>query len=252
MDRRIEYPDNDVPLLTWWDGIYDHVFIALHPFFRIRKSDKEPGSSAAEYEPVAFPNSLPEGIDWDAIKLRGEPRSWKSVHMAVSSDVPDRQFQRAVWLLSCLGVTDHADRQLQEKIVEYCCKEQLFCPEDDVVADCLSEPINRFLKQLGGNSVRVWDEFRHNAFDYPVSAFATDQPALFLPTADTRHSPYAIDLEDPGVLITAGFDDSYSFIAMTQRAISHARPEDFFEGHYADEHTYCDWLNPKSAFRRAQ
>ena len=35
MDRQIEHPDTKTPIKTWYKGHYEHVFLALYPFYRI-------------------------------------------------------------------------------------------------------------------------------------------------------------------------------------------------------------------------
>lgn len=245
MDRRIEYPDKCVPLLTWWDGIYDSVFIALHPFFRIRRRDAAPDdrSLSAFEDTRAYYSREYDG--WGTVNQRAEPVPWHEVHMAVSPDTSRADFYYSVWYMSSgLGIeAGNPGRCLREKIRAYCRREKLILPEEDVIGDVMHEPIARFLQHAGAASVDAWDEFRDNSITMPVSAFGKDTPAVRLPEAVTTHCPYAVHSDECGILITAGYDSSYSFVAMTDVALRRARPEHFFEGEYATAETLRDFLN---------
>jgi hypothetical protein len=58
-DKRITHASTEMPILTWWKGIYDHAFIAPHPLYRVR----------------GF-NGLDPFPDDDTIKSDGEAVRW--------------------------------------------------------------------------------------------------------------------------------------------------------------------------------
>lgn len=240
-------------MLKWWEGIYDHVFIALHPFFRIRKKLVEVTGldKHSNYENWIESGDFADDFE-DIVKHRGEPVSWHSVHMAVAPEVPEPTFFRAVWLLACSGFQERADIALQKKISTYCEKQRLQLPEDDSLSAILHPTVYRFLSALGAETVTVWDEFRDNSFTVPISVFAPEQPTYWLSRATTRNGVWAIHLANPGLLIGCQFDGTEAMIAMTENALKIAKPDDFFEGRYADSATYCDWLNPSDFFERDQ
>lgn len=250
VDRRIAYPSNRIPVLKWWEGIYDYVFFALHPFFHIRKNnyDADPGDIGG-YERVLDYASRPDNFD-DIIKRRGIPVSWRDVHMAVAPNEPETSFFRAIWLLSVVGFQERANIALQKKIAAYCEKKKLYLPEGDGLPSILEPLVHRFLVTFETGEVTVYDEFRDNSFIVPISVFTPDGAAYWLPNSFTSSAVWAIHLPDPGVLICWEFDGADALIAMTEKAQKRARPEDFFEGRYADADTYCDWLNPVDFFER--
>lgn len=248
----IDHPSYKVPALSWWEGIYDHVFFALHPFVRVRK---EPGAHASDgsiFEDVKM-LSNDEAVELDdVIKQRGEIISWHEVHMAVSPQTPEIEFNRAVWLLSAIGYVDRAGIALQKQIAAYCERERLLLPEDSGIPAILHPRMEQFLSHFGVSDVTAWDEFRHNSMELALTALRSDQPTAFLPQSVTSSALWALHLPGPGILATCEFDGTETIIAMTAQALNLARPESYFEGFYAKADTYCDWLNPLDFFEREE
>lgn len=222
-------------MLTWWAGIYDHIFVAPHPFFRVRGF----GGTDSEPEPTD-----------DLIKSSGQMVSWREVYQAIAPDEPREKFDRAVWLLSVLGLTERADIRLQQRIKAHCEKEALYLPEEDGLPPILEGAVEEFLSALGAKRVTAWDEFRENSVDVDVSEFACGRPSIFLPKAITGNRVWALQLHNPKVLICWEFDGTVALVAMDHRALAIARPENFFDGWYADTTTYSDVFNPHDFFER--
>lgn len=235
LDRTIHHPSHKVPILTWWAGIYDHVFIALHPFFRV------PGLKGLGSKP--FPSD-------DLIKSSGQPVPWSEVHRAVAPEGPRDTFYRAAWLLSVLGYAERANIDLQTRIENYCARESLFLPQEYGLAPILEPTVGNFLARLGSSSVVAWDEFRENSIELELSTFDRSQPHYRLPRSITSSRIWGLHNREKGLLLTWEFDSTDALIALTTDALSLAKPEEFFEGWYADEKTYCDVLNPPEFIRR--
>lgn len=235
LDRSIYHPSHEVPILTWWAGIYDHAFIAPHPFVRVQ------GFGGLGCEP--YPHD-------DVIKAQGEAVSWSAVHRSVAPVRTREEVYLAIWLLSVLGFTERADIELQKRIEAYCRQERLYLPEEFGHSAIMEPAIGRFLARFDVPSVSAWDEFRDNVVELPLSDFDRDQPAIRLPKSTTSASIWGLHLPDPGILLTWDFEATEIIIGMTERALKQARPEEFFEGWYADERTYSDVFNPPSFLER--
>ena len=235
VDRRIFHPSHKVPMLTWWAGIYDHVFVAPHPFYQI--------AGYAGVGSAAFP-------DGDQIKREGEAFPWAEVHQAVAPEVPRDDFYRATWLLGCVGYQERADIALQQRIEAYCVQEKLYLPDDGGLPPILEVNVGAFLCRLGVDRVTAYDEFRHNSLDADISAFNRDLPHFTLSASTTSSRAWGLHLPDLGALMTWDFDGTEAIIAMTSEALQRAQPEHFFEGWYADGQTYSDVFNPRDFFPR--
>ncbi|NSY37196.1 hypothetical protein [Leisingera sp. ANG59] len=251
-DRAIQHPGSKVPMLTWWEGIYDHVFVALHPFYRIRKAETLASFAGKEiYEDVLTYDDRPENFG-DMIKSRGEAVSWAAVHQAVAPDLPRGEVYLAIWVLACIGYQDRAGIDLQKRLTAYCKENRLYLPEDDGLTTILEPVVQEFLSCFGCAQVTAWDEFRHHSNTVTPSVFRKAEPCYLLPQSITSPAVWGVHLPDAGVLMTWSLDGTEAIIAMTSKALQMARPEDFFEGWYADEGTYADVFNPSGFLPRDQ
>ncbi|MBY6054855.1 hypothetical protein [Leisingera daeponensis] len=251
-NRVVQHPGYKVPMLTWWEGIYDQVFVALHPFYRIRKAGVSVSPAGSEiYEDVLPCDDRPENFG-DMIKSRGEAVSWAEVHQAVAPDLPRSDVYLAIWLLACIGYQDRAGIDLQKRLAVYCQANRLYLPEDDGLAAILQPVVQEFLSCFGCRDVTAWDEFRHHSDTVPLSVFRKAEPCYWLPQSITSPAVWGLHLPNPGILMTWGFDGTEAIIAMTSRTLEMARPENFFEGWYADAGTFADVFNPVEFLKREQ
>lgn len=240
----LHHPSHKVPILDWWAGHFDTVFVALNPFYRLRRVAPRDG---CRYEPLIEPRN---NAVHDAAKTRGEPVSWAHVHQVVAPEVPWDLFCRAVWLLSAAGFQERAGIALQRRLADWCAAERLYLPDSDFLPAIQQPPIGRFFARFGDPSIVAWDEHRWVSVALPLTALARRGPTFLMPEGAQWREMSAVHLADPGVLMTTDFDDSAALIAMTRAAHDLARPEDFFEGWYAGPDTYADVFNPVDAFER--
>lgn len=246
IDRRIHEPPPNVPLLEWWDGIYDRVFIAPNPFYRLPTEDslRNPDSPRVyEEKPVNW-NEEP-GETWKALQERvkqtAEPVRWSEVHAAMAPDVDRRLFNRAVWYASDgIRREEHVTR-LADEIWDYGIRERLNVP-DAWGLDGFTEPvIGRFLSSFGVETVTAWCVLRKNSAIYPLSDFGLGRPRIYEPYGWLGEPGLSVlHVPDPGILMCWGWDAVAGTFAITERALQIARPEAFFEGWYADAATTAD------------
>jgi hypothetical protein len=232
-DRRITHPSTEVPILTWWKGIYDYAFIAPHPLYRV------PGFNGLE----PFPGD-------DAIKSNGEAVSWSEIHRSVAPERTREEVYLAIWLLSVLGFAERANTELQKRIEAFCLRERLYLPDENGLPPILESQVGRFLAQFGLPSVKAWDQFQNNTADLALSDLDQRRPAIRWPHDGARRNIWALHLAEPGVFLTWEFESTEIIIGMTDRALSHAAPENFFEGWYADQNTYFDVHNAPDFLKR--
>lgn len=208
----------------WWAGIYDHVFVALHPL-----------------HPVAVDAGGED--DLDAIKAARRV-SWEELRRAVGAP-PFAQFALALWCATLVAARPDADARLVDRIERTLAANRLVAPWEDTVPPILERPLGEAFARLGAAEVIAWDEGRAVSTRLGASELAA-------PPAIARRlrffGPFA--LAAPGMLATTGAEDIATLIAMTDAARSAVRPEDHFEGFYASPGTYCDWINPPAFFER--
>lgn len=71
-DPAIMHPPHTMPMLEWWRGIYEHVFIAVHPFYGVRRNDGQGREDLLDW------NERPKDYE-NTLKSRGEAVSWETV-----------------------------------------------------------------------------------------------------------------------------------------------------------------------------
>jgi hypothetical protein len=242
-DPAITRPPHTVPMLEWWRGIYEHVFIAMHPFYGVRRADGQGREVLYDW------NERPK--DYETIlKSRGEAVSWEAVRQTAAPDVPRQAADLAIWLMACCGYQKRAAIALQERLLQWAEAERLYFPQEDGMSSVMEPGIGRFLAKFRAREVTAFDEFREHSTVFPLSAFEADQQALRMPQHTTSYAIWGLHLPDPGVLLTWKSDGVEALIAMTARARSLAPPEEHFEGWYAYETTYSDVFNPKDFLSR--
>lgn len=230
-------------MLSWWRGIYDHVFIALHPFYGVRRLEGEGREDLFGWK------DLPDDFD-NTVKRRGDAVRWADVHKAVAPEVSQEKMYLAIWLGAVLGYAERADISLQKRIAAWLEEERLYLPDEFGMSPIMEPSIGKFLAHLGALKVTILDEFREHSALVDIQAFAPDQPDLRIWQYRTVSGVWAIHAPELGILMSWDYECIAPLIAMTDSARLKAQPEDFFEGWYADETTYSDVFNPKDYLRR--
>lgn len=260
--RDIYSPSSKIPMLDWWRGVYAHVYVALHPFYRIKNSAIKSSCGAPEdYEPCREYDGSCEEVDegrwwhWldemrEKSKHSAEFVDWNEIHSMVAPGYPKKEVYRSIWLLSCCGFHERANEKIQRQIDDYCFRNSIFLPDVDGMPAALEPRIGQFLEKLGLKQATAWDEFRDNSTVLNISDFRKNKPSRRLPKATTLDRVWAIHASNPGMLMTWAFDSSEMLIAMTDEARMLADPSTFFEGWYAKEGDYSDVFNPASFMER--
>lgn len=252
IDRRVLHPSYKVPVLEWWRGIYQHVFVAYHPFFKLPQIE----AAISQDEKRGYLEVFWEDTDpieaTNLIKRTGQAISWAEVHLAVAPDVPKEAFDLAVWLLTVCGdFQERANVRLQKRIEAYCDEHKIFFPQEGELPSIMEVQVGKFLGAMGAKSATAWDELRLESNELLLSTLlCEDSSAVFSGSPTSSLSICGLHLIEPGLLLTSQWEGVEVLIAMTDQALEQARPEDFFEGWYADETTYSDVFNPRDFMER--
>lgn len=246
------YEDAKTPLLTWWNGIYDHVFVALHPFWKV---DPENGPHCIY--PAPETDIEDRGKAWSeflaALKVYARPVTWKSIHEAVAPEEPREKVYRTILVETSGGYKAHLlDKALSKRIANYCEPRNIFWPWEDEMPPHLEPTVGKFLEAAGHRSVTVWNEFRDYSETVDVSVFAEGKPAFCLPAHAVSNGVWVISAPSKNLLMVWQYDGAHVLIAMTDEALQQVQPEDFFEGWYADEKTLTYPLLFQDFFERKE
>lgn len=184
LERSITYPSHDIPVLQWWENVYDHVFVALHPFFRVPGHSPRTAAFGPEHiersglswegfrklalEERNRPNAAPD--DFDAtIKKLGRPVSWEQVNTIVGAR-PFPEFSLAVWMATVEFRRDDSDEDLIRQILEFADQTDLYLPEEDLFPAIYETALGHMFESLGISNLVIDDEF--DGCPTPVNAGA--------------------------------------------------------------------------------
>ncbi|MDU8928857.1 hypothetical protein RXV86_15805 [Alisedimentitalea sp. MJ-SS2] len=225
----------DTPLLDHWRGVFDHVFFAFNPLFRVPVPPGQSLKTTSDDDGTLWVSTDHEANAYDAFdfftweKQQSETLRWSDLHSHVAPDAPFKDFAIALWLISVLGFQD-AYRTLQQRILDYTERNAWFLPDENQMPMVMESAIGAFLSALGLDQVTAYNEFRWDKAPLAVRALAKDRPFNRLQNPEWKGWIGALHAPDPGVLIYWSFDDITTCIAMTDKAHAMAKPEDFFEG----------------------
>lgn len=220
------YPDRDeVPYLEWFDPHFSSVFIALNPFIRIY--DGEPQSDG---------NWLPHEVEMRAKRSRQECAvAWAEV-AALCGFETIRDVNQS---LRRTGSKRLAPKYASEKntatMVRKCRENSIYTPDEGCSSPPFEWSLADFAAALGQETLLAGHGFTSTADQLKVSQLA--DPEQLNPFAELA----AIDKSFYATIYT---DYHYWFICQTTESLSKARPNEFFEGFYADSATNDFWGIP--------
>lgn len=258
VDRRITDPHYDEQFLTWYEGVFESVYIALHPFCKIAGIDP---ASAPRAVLVVDRSTLPDkpltmdvvkalsaqnkehlSLDLPALqrmeKEVGVPVSWAEVRTACGFDsIAQVNTALLITIMAIkkeLGSADDA-----EHLQAYCAANKIFLPTEDTVPPILEAQICSFLKRIGYENVVIADEFNDTVVARKVADLDTETPWVLSDSIGFRLNK--IYPEDHSFLMVAPWDSLYMAICGSRRALDTAGIEELFDGFWCDATTRPDW-----------
>ncbi len=254
-DRTIDYPDYDTPFLKNYEGVYQIVFIAFHPFCTIegyhpescrhgtrvhRASDysDEERSKLITSLPKIDPNDSP--IDFrDTIKKEGKSISWESMMSGIGFSSLE-EFYRAL-LTTILALNNKfSDESGAEKLENYCSKNGIYPPTEGEFQPILESGFGEALKRAGVGEVIVRDEFNLEESIISVSDMI-DPDNSVLNILVQKLWPTKFFTVDKSVLFIVDWDSFFTLICAKEEVAKLIKPHELFEGFYADETTDHYW-----------
>lgn len=235
LDRARDDPERrDVPMLEWWRDCYDHVFVALHPFY-----------------------AAPDDCDDPALDVHAHARTaattgWRDI----AGRVGETDFARFALaaLLAGYGMTSESRRPGMDPVPDdrliaalraHCEAEGLAFPWDDSPSPALETALGDAYARLRASSVTGWSEFREDSADIAVADLRDPQTPC---AAAVSHGVYAYLDPGHGMLATASFDEIWTLVALTGVARDQIRPEELFEGFWAGPQTTVNWVKEPGSY----
>ena len=258
VDRRITDPHYDAPFLTWYDGIFEAVFIALHPFVKIDGIDPAAAprpvlvvdrstvpderltmdvvNKVSEDYREQFPIDLPELQNLE--KKLGKLVSWEDVRVGCGFD-SIAQIDIALLTIIMAVREEFGNVDDAQHLQAFCAAHQIFLPTEDTVPPVLEPKMCSFLERLGCENVLIANEFNQNVVSRKRAELDIEASWAHSDSIGFRFNK--LYSADHSFLVIVPWDNFYTVICGSRRELETARVEELFDGFWCDASTRPDW-----------
>jgi hypothetical protein len=247
---------NEGPLLDFYRGTFDAVYVALHPFFRIsglnplrcqygsvvlQRSEMPEGVGLLDYmKQLDAERSLnlpiAEGEVDERAKREGVIVPWREVGSHCGLD-DARAINRALRTI-ILGLRpEFADEAGADRLAYYCAREQIFRPTESEFQPVSEHRLVELFARAGCARVVLGDEFGDHDISQPLDFLKGDVAWIERPDWPQIHGVRRIYAEDRSMLAIEPWDQFFTVVAMTVERARQAAVDELFEGFWCDETT---------------
>ncbi|WP_157891223.1 hypothetical protein [Phaeobacter porticola] len=215
------YPgDDDTPYLQHFDGKFTSVFVALNPFLKL--PDHPPWQNG-EWQPDSTVL---------AAKLKGASCgvSWAEIALLCDFSSPS-QVNRALRLTGSKRISaKYANPGDTARMLEICATQNIHLPDEGCSSPLLELSMGSFAQALGQDRLISAGHFGSS----PNKIQALD-------LLDKQQGCIELWSVDRSLYCAINIDYHYHLICQTDESLRLAKPEDYFEGFYADTTTNDFW-----------
>jgi len=253
-DPELAYPSYDRPFLESWNGRFEAVFVALHPFFRM--PDVDPVKDGYFTTPFATSTVGKDAFE-EAERERGPKtteflkRGTGGTRLLASIGYPEDGWetaQRITWaevadqsglgsreevgtaLLALIGALREPHPEKVAALVRYCEQTRTFPPAEGRFEELHLRPFLDLLGRAGSSAVLFQEEF-------------DNEPVLSLTFAEAADRPWRGSLYSPdkSVLIVVDWDSYFTLVAGNRELLEPWIRDHAVDGFFADETTTHHW-----------
>lgn len=220
-DRTMSYAW-DEPILSYYAGIFDIAYIALHPFLHGEKTD-----------------SITRAPDADFIeKNSAKATPWEKIRSDLGFKTLAR-LERAVRISGGALREELGDASETKRLDEYCEANSLWLPEQDTFPPFLEPSLVRLFQDAGIVDVEVREELDETLYQFPINALDGPRPWSEIPGFPTR--PDRIMAKDRTLLAIIEWDTTFTVIAGTAERLEQVNLPTLFEGFAVTPNLRMDW-----------
>lgn len=258
VDRRITSPHYDAPFLRWYEGIFESVYIALHPFVKIAGVNPASASQPILYvDRASLPNEPltmeivnmlskqnADNFSFDVPLLQemekkvGVSVSWAEIITACEF-VSNSQLNKTLLAVIKAIRTEICSAEEVDQLQSYCAANRIFLPTESSFPPILEQKVCDFLKLIGHERILIADEFNSTVIARNRAALETEKS-----WGSSECINFRIDKiypEDHSFLLITPFDGFYMAICGSRHTLESARIEKLFEGFWCNDFTRPDW-----------
>ncbi len=260
-DRAKLGPPDDTPIMGWYDGVYSHGFVALHPFFTIEGLDPnacEHGTLVLSGREAPREFGLMEWADEEA----AQRRVGKEITAEGVGGLAKRYGQQVSWRMMCqqgnfgnhceldralrTGIgglrQDLADTAASNRLAYYCSEHRIFTPNEGRFEPLMQSSLASLFRGAGFLEAMVGDEFGDDERLVNINLLERDE----LWDGMTELPQYGIKrliAPDHSLLVWVHWDSFYTLILGTADSLRELRIDRSFEGFWCSDETDTYWLN---------
>lgn len=234
------YIPEDKPFLEWFDGVFNAVYVALHPFVRVAGENTAPAyldsaKADGESNTVYMERRHAEVSRIDRLaKSSGERVPWSKVQSECGFSPAD--VVNAVWA----DITDDPETEDISRLLQtYCSTNRLFYPCENSFPAILEDRLCDLWEHLNPEEIVISDEFITSTRVVSPATLRTAAPweqAGLVKFTIKKFYP-----TDHSFLIATPFDTIYTAICGNRDALESAGVEDLFEGFWCSSQTTYAW-----------
>lgn len=247
-DPLMAYPSYDAPFLTTWDGVFEAVFVAFHPFARVKGRD--PFAEGLTMVPEAnAASTLAQADDGVLSEVLGKAQLiYASSALTLGEVVDPADLEVVTWadiarevgmtgpaklnhaLLTMVGALKQPDQSARDALVSHARRQALFLPTEGAMQPLLLPALRRWFEGLGQNEVIVQPEFDID-------------PNSVIPVEQIEGRSDRVSLYDHGrtSLAVVDWDSFFTLIAGPRQALQDWVRTENLDGFFADKTTGHDW-----------
>lgn len=256
-DIRTTYPGTSEPILKQVEGLYDSVFVALHPFVSIEgcevrdphvgavcvnRSEIEGDLSLALIQQMQSERSKERTLDYESYqklaKVSGQKVDWLKVGEGCGLN---RQAMNRALLTSTLALkSEYQDQHGAERLAAYCGANNIFFPESGKFPSILENQIVSLFERSGVHDVYISDELDLQCERVPVSALDEKEPWGFSLKEKPDFPLRKIFSTDYSLLVVVDWDSFFTLVCVKSKEVK-TLVDELFDGFWCDATTMHRW-----------
>lgn len=227
-DFRTKYPSYDTSILEHFKGVYDSVYVALHPFISINKLGTES---------LSIDNKTFRMLE----KSSAKQLTWSEIGNACDiSNIEDMNCA-LLTLSQALNEKFKDKSEKLDRLKTFCAEQELFLPTQGSFPASFENKILDLLQHFGFTEACFSDEH-----DFKCELVSLSEISRIKPWASEGSAiklwPQKVFTTDYQVLIIVDWDSVFSLVCTNLDASKKVLIEDIFEGFWCDEKTEHAWF----------
>ncbi|HEY0657712.1 MAG TPA: DUF2711 family protein [Pyrinomonadaceae bacterium] len=253
--EKLLYPNYEIPFLNHFKGLYDSVFIAFLPFFKLNdnqienpsfqkshqityeqlKSEIKEFAEIPKFKAKIFSSENENYPDDKTIIKSGEIITWQEIkEKALFEDFGEINKALKTSIGSYREVFEKPN--LLEKLNTVTEKEQIFHPDAGNFQSLVKIQIYKTLKYLNKNEILVIDEYFETEKELNLNTITIDE---FIEKVELKD--YYIYSKDKSILFSIDWDSFFFIICSNQPLINEVIKAGDFEGFFCSDTTEHSW-----------